>query len=88
MRLSVEQHTSPPGEADDGLTHVEPFLQIAGEWSKFLRLSSEEELDVLHRHENTGRPLGSEAFTEQLEDQLGRVLQPQKPGPKNSKLAN
>jgi len=75
-------------EADDGLTQVEPLLEIAGDWNKFLRLSSEEELGLLHRHEKTGRPLGSEAFAQQLESQLGRVLQPQKPGPKNARSAN
>jgi len=41
---------------------------------------SAEALDVLRRHERTGRPLGSEAFVSCLEQQLGRVLQPQKPG--------
>jgi putative transposase len=41
-----------------------------------------EELDLLHRHERTGRPLGEDSFLDQLEQRLGRRLRPQKPGPK------
>lgn len=69
-------------EVDDGLTHVSPLLEIVGNWSDFLRLSSSEELRMLQRHEKNGRPLGTETFTEDLERELGRVLRPQSPGPK------
>ena len=67
---------------DDELVKVAPLLDLVSDWSSFLSLSSEDELDLLHRHERTGRPLGAQGFVETLEQTLGRVLQPQKPGPK------
>lgn len=67
---------------DDGLTDPEPLLGLVGDWRAFLSLSSAEELDLLHRHERTGRPLGDEPFVIGLEQQLGRRLRRQKPGPK------
>lgn len=70
---------------DDGLAKVAPLLEMVGDWRAFLALSSREEVDLFHRHERTGRPLGHEAFTQRLESELGRVLQPQRPGPKKNK---
>ena len=67
---------------DDRLVKVAPLLDLVSDWSSFLSLSSEDELDLLHRHERTGRPLGTPGFIETLEQTLGRVLKPQKPGPK------
>ena len=67
---------------DDELVRVAPLLDLVSDWSSFLSLSSEDELDLFHRHERTGRPLGTHCFVETLEQTLGRVLQPQKPGPK------
>ena len=67
---------------DDELVKVAPLLDLVSDWGGFLSLSSEEELDLFHRHERTGRPLGAQGFVETLEQILGRVLQPQKPGPK------
>jgi putative transposase len=67
---------------DDGLVKVAPLIEMVGNWSDFLRLSSEEELNMIQRHERTGRPLGSEAFIDELEEKLERALRPQKPGPK------
>jgi len=43
----------------------------------------EEELKALRAHERTGRPLGDENFLALLEQNLGRILRRQKPGPKN-----
>jgi len=67
---------------DDGLVKVAPLLHLIPNWSSFLATSTEEELNLLHRHERTGRPLGDLGFVETLEQILGRTLQPQKPGPK------
>ena len=67
---------------EDGLVKAAPLLGLVGNWRTFLALSSEEELDLLHRHERTGRPLGADHFLVELEQRLGRTLQPQKPGPK------
>jgi len=67
---------------DDPLALPLPRQDMIPDWADFLRLSSEEELKTLKRHEHTGRPLGSDSFVEELEQTLGRSLKPQKPGPK------
>jgi len=41
-----------------------------------------ETIDEFRRHERTGRPLGRDGFLVGLERMLGRILRPQKPGPK------
>ena len=41
-----------------------------------------ETMDEFRPHEYTGSPLGSEGFVAALERMLGRILRPQKPGPK------
>ena len=68
---------------DDDLTKVAPLLDLISDWKGFLHLSPPEEIDLLHRHERTGRPLGSDGFVESLEQILQRTLRPQKPGPKS-----
>jgi len=72
---------------NDKLVKVEPLVGRVGDWKKFLALSSAEELDLMKRHEKTGRPLGVAGFIEGLEQVLGRGLRPQKPGPKQKRLA-
>ena len=67
---------------DDELTAVSPLLNMVSDWGEFLRLSSSDELELLRLHERTGRPLGSIGFVEKMEQSLGRVLRPLKPGPK------
>ena len=67
---------------NDNLTEVLPLLDMISDWEDFLRLSTAEELKVQKLHERTGRPLGSDRFLEKMEVTLGRVLRPQKPGPK------
>jgi len=42
----------------------------------------------LRRHSRTGRPLGNETFLERLETMAGRILKPQKRGPKPKERAN
>ncbi|MBI3016120.1 MAG: hypothetical protein HYY65_13905 [Candidatus Tectomicrobia bacterium] len=39
----------------------------------------------IRKHERTGRPLGSESFTEKLELVIERILRRQKPGPKGAR---
>jgi putative transposase len=51
-------------------------------WKEFLRLSTGDELKILQQHERTGRPLGSGSFVEEMEQKIGRILRPQRPGPK------
>ena len=68
---------------DDALVRVAPLLQLAPDWRRFLtRVIREEDLKLLRAHEHTGRPLGEEAFLASLEQNLGRILRRQKPGPK------
>ena len=63
-----------------------PSLCPFGDWRAFLSLLvDDDEVDVLRRHQRTGRPLGDDAFVERLEASLGRSLRPRKPGPKPRK---
>ncbi len=72
---------------DDKLVTVRPLLELVPNWRSFLMLTPPDEVDVIHCHERTGRPLGRKGFTEKLEIALNRILRPQKPGPKkNAKI--
>jgi putative transposase len=69
-------------ERDDSLVRVAPLLARVADWPAFLREGMDSALaDRLRKHQNTGRPLGSEAFVGHLETLLGRILAPRKPGP-------
>ncbi len=51
------------------------------DWAEFLRDASDDETgDVLARSSSIGRPLGSRAFLEQLEQRTGRRLRRGRPG--------
>jgi len=68
---------------DDTVVRVGPLLELAPNWRAFLaRVLREEDIKLLRSHEHTGRPLGDEAFLATLEQDLGRTLRRQKPGPK------
>jgi putative transposase len=69
---------------DDILVKTKPLLEIANKpWEMFLSSESQErDIELLRKHERTGRPLGSDSFIEKLELLLYRNLKPQKPGPK------
>ena len=68
---------------DDELVRVSFLLGMVGDWRVFLSEDIlEEEADNICRHERTGRPLGNEHFISRIEGKLGRILHPQKPGPK------
>jgi REP-associated tyrosine transposase len=70
---------------DDVLVKVRPLLKRARNWRSLLdRVIREEDIKLLQSHERTGRPLGEEAFLAALEEDLGRTLRKQKPGPKPS----
>lgn len=66
---------------DDTLVRVKPLLKLIDDWNEFLSsgYTKEEEL-LLHRHEQTGRPLGSIHFLKRLEGKLERILIPGKGG--------
>jgi putative transposase len=70
---------------DDMLVKVAPLLEMVGDWRSFLATVADVDRDRLRQHERTGRPLGQEAFVEELEADLKRPLRPQKPGPKKTR---
>jgi putative transposase len=68
---------------DDALVRVAPPLKLAPPWRGFLaKVIRDEDVKLLRAHEYTGRPLGDEEFLAKLEQNLGRILKRQKPGPK------
>lgn len=80
---SVRAHLSG---VDDSLVKVKPMLALIPDWHPFLADGlPEETLEMLRQHERTGRPLGDEAYVEQLELMLHRSLRPQKAGRKSAK---
>jgi putative transposase len=67
---------------DDTLVRVVPLLELAPNWRAFLaRVIREDDIKLLRAHEHTGRPLGGEEFLASLEQDLGRILRRQNPGP-------
>jgi putative transposase len=71
------------GEAGDTLISGGDLNAEIVNWRGFLSVSpSESDLKPIRDHTNTGRPLGTETFIHQLEMITGRVLRPQKRGPK------
>ena len=79
-RSSAQAHIAG---RDDGLVKVEPLLSSTGDWAEFLgQAARREDSDLIRKNQTTGRPLGSDAFVDELERTLGRVLRPRKPGPK------
>ena len=62
---------------------VAPLQQLVGDWRAFLSEAvNEEGIQLLKKHERTGRPLGSQRFVVGLEKIAGRGLLRQAPGPK------
>ena len=53
------------------------------DWREFLTEALEsDEIELLRRHERTGWPLGQAAFLDRIEETLGRIVRPAKPGRK------
>jgi putative transposase len=74
---------------DDCLAKVAPLLATIPDWNAFLQSAvPEEELRQMRRHGRTGRPLGDETFVGRLESNVGRILKPQKRGPKPKRHVN
>jgi len=68
---------------DDELVRVRPLLKRFGPWKAFLAEGlTEQDVEIVRAHERTGRPLGSKVFVASMEALTGRVLAPQKRGPK------
>lgn len=74
-----------PGREDPLLT-LEPLQAMVDDWAAFLAVElPDDDLARFRRHARTDRPLGSPAFLQRLEAEIGQVLLPQKRGPKAGK---
>lgn len=54
-------------------------------WQEYLsedHKQNQEHIRMLRKHISTGRPLGKKTFIDKLEQEYGRILRKQKPGPK------
>ncbi len=69
--------------SEDPLASPSEMLDDIADWPTFL-LEDTQPLSEIRKHTRTGRPLGSEAFIERLEQLTGRSLHLMKPGPKPS----
>lgn len=79
---SVKAHLSGK---DDGLVRVAPLLDRYGAFAAFLDTEPDDDGESWRRlrmSETSGRPLGGEAWLDQLEARSGRTLKPRKRGPK------
>jgi putative transposase len=70
----------------DGIVRTGALLDVVGNgWGEFLAEDiSSADVAALRRHERTGRPLGDPDFVDKIENQLGRSLRRNRPGPKAS----
>lgn len=63
--------------------------EMIGDWNEYLnKEDKKEDIDMLRKHERTGRPLGDRSFLETLEEVLGISLKKKKPGPKKRAKEN
>lgn len=78
---SVRAHL---GLGDDPLLTTGPVAERYGDFAAFLGdpVADEAVWKALRMAETSGRPLGSSTWLEDLEERTGRVLKPQKRGPK------
>jgi len=80
---SAASHVSGQG---DRLVDVSALQEYVNDWRSFLAEGLDDsDVELLRRHERTGRPLGGSGFVERLERMLGRVLRRNKPGRKPKK---
>lgn len=72
------------GLAEDPLVRTAPLLERYGDFARFLGQAGDDQPEwrALRMSETSGRPLGSGEWLEELETRTGRVLRPQKRGPK------
>jgi putative transposase len=80
---SAAAHVS--GRHDALLSPTRPFPdpRVVGDWAEWLAQGADDaSLEAIRRSTHTGRPLGSEAFLEALEERTGRSLGERRRGPK------
>ncbi|MEW5899899.1 MAG: transposase [Acidobacteriota bacterium] len=62
------------------------LAEVVPDWKAFLAAGlSPAEIKLIHKHEMSGRPLGSECFIDRLEKLTGRILREKKRGRKANK---
>lgn len=67
---------------DPVVSHSDLLVAIGDDWGEFLGLrASDEERQLLRKHETNGRPLGDESFINRCESVLRISLRPKKRGP-------
>jgi len=85
-----------------GLEESDPLLDVRGQeskyslmlekglnWKSLLRKEEDDEaVQILLKKTRTGRPCGDDLFVERMEQLTGRVLKPQRPGPKTLDSTN
>lgn len=60
-------------QRDDKLVKVKPMLELIKDWSEYLSMGIRyKDIETLHRHEITGRPMGDDNFISELGRKLGR----------------
>ena len=70
-------------DAEDGVTAKAPVLDRYPDFAAWVEAGEDEALsEQLRRAETIGRPLGGEAFVEQLGRATGRTFKPARRGPK------
>src|SRR5262249_47356997 len=63
--------------SDDELVRVAPLLERRRDWARFVsERMAPEMLDALRRHQASGMPLGDEAFLNDVDARVGRVMAP------------
>ena len=84
---SVAAHLS---RRDDPLVRVAPILERYGDFAAFLGADADAPEAAafrrLRQSETTGRPIGGDRWLEALETATGRLLNPQKRGPKQRSI--
>jgi putative transposase len=69
------------GMRDDMLLSGDcPVPLEVSNWSEWVNVGSDSEIDIIRRHTRTGRPLGPREFLIRIGNQIGRDLLPQKRG--------
>lgn len=68
--------------SDDALVNVTPMLSRIADWDAYLSTpESQEQVEAIRMHSRTGRPVGDDAFIDNLERVTGRRLRRRQPGP-------
>jgi putative transposase len=75
---SARAHFSGKGDGVVAPTHLARWIT---DWGALLEANpSDLDVEMIRRHQRTGRPMGSDAFIRGLEERVGRRLRPRKAG--------